>query len=124
MEFKYRKRPLRWTEVFSDAWQANSRYHDGGCAFLWRIDKNDDGVYEIGGSEAELISALAEEPNFDTLEDAKAWCETEEAFAENVPWVPMGEVKCELHFKLGKPHVRLLKGVLLYPPASFEVFLK
>lgn len=124
MEFRYKRRPLKWIEVFSDAWQANSRYHDDRIPFQWRIDKNDYGLYEIGGSENELISALAEEPFFDTLEEAKAWCETEDGFADNVPWIPMDDVKSELHFKLGKPHVRVLKGVLLYPPASFEVTIK
>lgn len=68
--------PLRW--VFDDQWwSAESRYHDEGCPFEWRIKVEEDGTFTTKDSTPELLAGVIP-PYFPSLAEAKAWCQRRE----------------------------------------------
>jgi len=123
IEFRYKRAKLKWIECCPFIWQAASRYHDDRVPFMWRIDENDFGSYEIINSTPELISCL-EQRVFDSLEEAKAFCEEEEAFSVKGKWITEDEITVPFHKDLAWKHARVVKGVRLYPPPKFEAVVK
>lgn len=68
--------PLSWKfdEVW---WSAESRFHDDGCPFEWRIKVEEDGTFTTKDSTPELMAGVIP-PYFESLKAAKEWCQQKE----------------------------------------------
>lgn len=70
------KSPLKWE--FDDAyWWAESRYHDEGIHFEWRISVEEDGTFSAKNTTPELVADVIP-PYFESLAAAKDWCQRKE----------------------------------------------
>lgn len=68
---------LTWFYHGGGAWVAQSRAHDRGFQFLWRIGVTPEGRFTPKESEPELVGDA--EVSFATLAKTQAWCEQREA---------------------------------------------
>lgn len=66
---------LHWRFEGDGSWWAASEMQDSGHRFIWRIAVCDDGTFSVDQSDAELTES---KETFDTLKQAKAWCEERE----------------------------------------------
>ena len=64
---------MAWTFV-SDLmeWELQSKLHDQGNHFCWRITMTDEGLFDLKESDNELCKNVK---LFDTLASAKVFCE-------------------------------------------------
>ena len=68
---------LRWTFDGSGEWFAESAI---GVSLFWRIGVCDDGTFAVSESSSELTRRRE---TFDSLADAKAFCNHEESLGEH-----------------------------------------
>lgn len=66
---------MKWEFDGDGMWTAFSAVTDDGSSFEWRIAVCDDGTFCVNESDAELTDR---KETFDTLRDAKTWCEEKE----------------------------------------------
>lgn len=64
-----------WDFDGDGVWEAFSSIQDDEMAFEWRIVVCEDGTFSVAESDPELTDR---EETFDTLRDAKSWCEERE----------------------------------------------
>jgi hypothetical protein len=64
---------MNWTFVRDVMeWELQSKLHDQGYHFCWRITVTDEGLFDVNDSADELCKNVE---LFDTLKSAKAFCE-------------------------------------------------
>jgi hypothetical protein len=56
------------------SWSAASALHDDGSSFMWAVNVTLAGTFTINMSASELLNGNTY-PHFDTLADAKRFCE-------------------------------------------------
>jgi hypothetical protein len=75
-EIRMQSMALNWVFDGDGAWDASASFGDDGVAFKWRIVVCDDGKFDVSESDSELTNR---KECFSCLEDAKKWCEKEDA---------------------------------------------
>lgn len=70
------KSPLKW-DFDESCWSAQSRYHDEGYHFRWRISVEEDGTFSAKDTTPELVADVIP-PYFESLAAAKDWCQHRE----------------------------------------------
>lgn len=66
---------MQWYYAMDGQWELRSAMHDQGCPFIWLINVQEDGTFSIANSDRELTDWNVP---FNTLGDAKAFCESRE----------------------------------------------
>jgi hypothetical protein len=66
---------LHWFFDYLGEWEAFSVMCGDGIPFRWAIGVCDDGTFSVSESDNELTDR---KETFDTLKEAKAWCEEQE----------------------------------------------
>ena len=67
---------MNWDYDGRGQWSANSSLTDDGGCFEWLVCICEDGTFSVSDPSAELTDR---EETFDTLRDAKSWCEETES---------------------------------------------
>lgn len=67
---------MNWEYDGEGQWAANSALTDDGDSFEWLVGVCEDGTFSVSDSSSELTDR---EETFDTLRDAKSWCEENES---------------------------------------------
>jgi hypothetical protein len=73
---------MHWEFQGDGTWQAQSSHCDEFDNFTWEIVVCDDGTFDVSESDSELINGKV--TTFDTLELAKAYCQSEEKALQKV----------------------------------------
>lgn len=66
---------LAWDFDGKGQWEATSRYHDDDLHFTYLIGCCEDGTFDVSESDRKLLGKKNKPNCFDTLEDAKQYCD-------------------------------------------------